>query len=414
MDLRIRSCVGAIDGGQPHTVMENIFITLNYRSPIGALGGFLSRVDPVDLAVMLLDNLSKVDDLFDIEDIDHYLLGNAVDSNFGANLLNRIVHRSILPNDVHRTRIKQAALTGLKLVGTAIELLDSDTHVVMCQAVENMSSIPDYIPNRRLRHGQSIEHVAMVNGMLRDAYYVGEPYSVAAMISDQLVAASGLTRKDMDAFTWQSIHRYRSAASRHHYRREIAPINLPANPGQARWLETDQSAGRYLDLEKVGQANAVFEHLLTDASIAGAGDGSALMVIADRRGLQKTGLLPQARVLAYDEAYCSPSDYISCAVSSIERALTRATVTVDEIGIWEIHEDTAYTPLALAERLGITTDKINQCGGSLAMANPISVTGLRLVMSACNQLSRSDSQYALAHISDVAGSSATIVLERAH
>ena len=130
----------------------------------------MSSFDPVFLSPMLLENFSKIDEIFDMEDVDHYILGNAIDSNFGPNLINRIVKKSVLPKGIRRTQISQGSITGLKLLDTAIQALHNDAHVILCQSVENMSSIPDYIPNRRLRNGKELKDSVVVSGILRDAY----------------------------------------------------------------------------------------------------------------------------------------------------------------------------------------------------------------------------------------------------
>lgn len=393
--------------------MEPIFVCLNYRSPIGSIGGMLSTYDPAALAVNLLDNLSKVDDLFDVADADHYLLGSAVDSNFGANLINRIVHHSVLRDDIQRTRIKQGAISGLKLIGTAIELLQNDTNVALCQAVENMSSIPDYVPNARIRKGAVLTDAVTVNGVLRDAYYLSEQQAVTALVADSLVTDNGLTKADLDDYVWLSYQRYLNALKENHYRNEIAPIHLSSNPGQSRRIEVDEEAARFRTQEPIVASKPVFGGELTTASIARSGDGSSILVVADQKGLRRTGLLPQARILKYMEHFCESSDYIRVSVQAIRSILSVAKLEVEDVNIWEINEDTAFTPLAISRNLGIDIGTVNTRGGSLAIANPLSVSGLRLVTSACNQLASGQGDYAIVQISDPSGSIATVLLERA-
>ena len=395
--------------------MEATFICLNYRSPIGSLGGALSSFDPVFLSSMLLENFSKIDEIFDMEDVDHYILGNAIDSNFGPNLINRIVKKSVLPKGIRRTQISQGSITGLKLLDTAIQALHNDAHVVLCQSVENMSSIPDYIPNRRLRNGKELKDSVVVSGILRDAYYIEDHKKIASSISEQVAEKYSIDRKAMDQWAIRSNQKYDTALAEGYYKGEISPIGFPGNEGQVRVLREDQEHRKRLSEEDILSLTNTFEKggNLTDATIAGSGDGSAIMIIADEKGMRKTGLIPVARILSYNENFYS-DDYIECGKQSIEKALAKANLNLEDIDLFEIHEDTAITPIGIQKALNIESQKINQKGGSLAIANPISVTGIRLLTTICNQFRNNHKlKYGLVHISDPSGMSCTVVLENA-
>jgi acetyl-CoA C-acetyltransferase len=395
--------------------MEATFICLNYRSPIGSLGGVLSSFDPVFLSSMLLKNFSKIDEIFDMEDVDHYILGNAIDSNFGPNLINRIVKKSVLPKGIKRTQISQGSITGLKLLDTAIQALHGEAHVVLCQSVENMSSIPDYIPNRRLRNGQELKDSIVISGILRDAYYLEDHKKIASGISEQIALKYGIDRKEMDQWAIRSNEKYDQALTEGYYKGEISPIGFPGNEGQVRVLREDQEHRKRLSPTDILNLSTTFEKegKLTDATIAGSGDGSAIMIIADEKGMRKTGLIPVARIMSYNENFYS-EDYIECGKQSIEKALAKANLSLEDIDLFEIHEDTAITPIGIQKALQIDEAKINQKGGSLAIANPISVTGVRLLTTICNQFRNNYKlRYGLVHISDPSGMSCTVVLENA-
>lgn len=395
--------------------MEATFICLNYRSPIGSLGGVLSSFDPVFLSSMLLENFSKIDEIFDMEDVDHYILGNAIDSNFGPNLINRIVKKSVLPKGIKRTQISQGSITGLKLLDTAIQALHGEAHVVLCQSVENMSSIPDYIPNRRLRNGQALKDSIVISGILRDAYYLEDHKKIASGISEQIALKYSIDRKEMDQWAIRSNEKYDQALTEGYYKGEISPIGFPGNEGQVRVLREDQEHRKRLSPSDILNLNTTFEKegKLTDATIAGSGDGSAIMIIADEKGMRKTGLIPVARIMSYNENFYS-EDYIECGKQSIEKALAKANLSLEDIDLFEIHEDTAITPIGIKKALQIDEAKINRKGGSLAIANPISVTGVRLLTTICNQFRNNYKlRYGLVHISDPSGMSCTVVLENA-
>ena len=392
--------------------MQPAFISLCFRSPFGSLGGALSTFDPVFLSSIMIQNLAAIDEIFELEDIDHYILGNALDANFGANLIHRVVQKSALPNNIPRTQIHQGLLTGFKVLEVALSFLAPTNRIILCQTVEQMSSQPDYIPNKRMRNGASISDVPTVDGLMRDGYYNDPPNRLTPFISEETGQQYGLDLTQCNAWANYSANQYLQAFESKEIQKEISPIVFPGNEGAVRYMYRDQESTRYHTKQidtltpTMGEAG-----MLTNASIAGSADGSAIMIVADEKGLMRSGLIPLVRVVAYDQSYSSGGDYIKAGVQSIHNCLTKAQLSIDDIDIIEIHEDTAVTPMILKQLVGIE-QPINRYGGSLAIGNPLSVTGQRLISTVCNQLRSTGGKYGLAHMTDPSGMSGTVIFER--
>ena len=312
--------------------MQPAFISLCFRSPFGSLGGALSTFDPVFLSSIMIQNLANIDEIFELEDIDHYILGNALDANFGANLIHRIVQKSALPNHIPRTQIHQGLLTGFKVMEVALSFLAPTNRIILCQTVEQMSSQPDYIPNKRMRNGASISDVPTVDGLMRDGYYNDPPNRLTPFISEETGQQYGLDLTQCNAWANYSATQCLQAFESKEIQKEISPIVFPSNEGAVRYMYRDQESTRYDTAEidnltpTMGEAG-----MLTNASIAGSADGSAIMIIADEKGLMRSGLIPLARIVAYDQSYASGGDYIKAGVQSIQNCLATAQLSIHSI-----------------------------------------------------------------------------------
>jgi acetyl-CoA acyltransferase len=73
-------------------------------------------------------------------------------------------------------------------------------------------------------------------------------------------------------------------------------------------------------------------------------------------------------------------------IPSTEKALRKAGLTIEDIGLFELNEAFAVQVLALLDHFGIDDDdpRVNLYGGSIAFGHPLASSGVRLM----NQLAR--------------------------
>jgi len=107
---------------------------------------------------------------------------------------------------------------------------------------------------------------------------------------------------------------------------------------------------------------------------------------------------PLAGIIGFSLFATDPKDYGSAPVSAIRNLLNQHDLTIDHIGIWEIHEAYAAEALYVARQLRLSPSRINLWGGAVSLGHPFGATGVRLLLSAAHQLASSDSSYAVVSI----------------
>lgn len=395
--------------------MESYYICDNFRTPYGSIGGFLSRLSPEVVANFMVFHLLEDNDKLDPEMISNLLLGTTLDSNFGPDFATQVVRASKLVDSVDRAVLNSGHITGLKLVDFATKSLNGAPGVVAAMGLENISSVPNYVPNGLVKsRNESVQDMTPLNGVLRDAYYVDKIKNFTGQLAEQLCISHKLRREDLDQYTLDSVARTGEAITAGKMAGEIKELNFNIEDGSNFTFNEDQEYGRYLKTDDISVLNPAFttDGRLTIATSARSADGASMALIANEAGVKEHGLTPVARVAAYAEVYGDPEKYVESGAKSTKAAAKKAGITLSDIDLFEIHEDFASTPLIYTQKLKMSESQVNKQGGSLGVGNPIGSTGMRLVNSLCNQFGQNGAKYGVATVCGPSGGSASLVLER--
>jgi acetyl-CoA C-acetyltransferase len=102
-------------------------------------------------------------------------------------------------------------------------------------------------------------------------------------------------------------------------------------------------------------------------------------------------------------------------IPASRKALARAGLAVDEMGIVELNEAFASQVIACLDDLGVDwrdEQRVNPNGGAIALGHPLGASGGRLAGTAAMQLSQTDARYALVTMCIGVGQGIATVMER--
>ena len=126
---------------------------------------------------------------------------------------------------------------------------------------------------------------------------------------------------------------------------------------------------------------------VTAGNASGLTDGATgcLLVAADVA--EELGLPVRMRMVAYAFAGVDPETMGTGPIPATEKALAKAGLTIDDIGLIEINEAFAVQVLAFTDYFGLADDdeRINQYGGAIAMGHPLASSGVRLMTQLARQ-----------------------------
>jgi acetyl-CoA acyltransferase len=270
-------------------------------------------------------------------------------------------------------RMCAGAMTAVTTVSSGIAFGAYD--VVIAGGVEHMGNHPmgeGADPNPRFVSDKIVDPSALVMG------------STAENLHDRYPS---LTKERTDAYAALSQQRYEEAQKAGKISPDLVPVSTRSDEG---WglATTDEPPRPGTTVETLAGLKTPFRPhgRVTPGNAAGLNDGATGALLADAETAEELGLPIGMRLVGYSFAGVEPEVMGVGPVPATEKALKRAGLTIDDIGLFEINEAFAVQVLAFLEHFGIADDdpRVNPWGGAIACGHPLASSGVRLM----TQLSR--------------------------
>lgn len=120
---------------------------------------------------------------------------------------------------------------------------------------------------------------------------------------------------------------------------------------------------------------------VTAGNASGLTDGATGSFLAAEEVADELGLKKKMRMVTYAFAGVDPAVMGIGPVPSTEKALAKAGLSINDIGLFEINEAFAVQVLAMLDHFGIDDDdpRVNPLGGAIAVGHPLASSGVRLM-----------------------------------
>ena len=120
---------------------------------------------------------------------------------------------------------------------------------------------------------------------------------------------------------------------------------------------------------------------VTAGNAAGLNGGATGAILAAEEVADELGLTKKARLVSFAFAGVEPEVMGVGPVPSTHKALARAGLTIDDIGLFEVNEAFAVQVLAFLDAFGLDDDdpRVNPFGGAIAVGHPLASSGIRLM-----------------------------------
>jgi len=156
---------------------------------------------------------------------------------------------------------------------------------------------------------------------------------------------------------------------------------------------------------------------VTAGNSSGLNDGATVSILASADAAKELGLTTKMRMVAFAFAGVEPEIMGIGPVPSTEKALRKAGLTIDDIGLFELNEAFAVQVLSLLDHFGIDDEdpRVNQWGGAIAIGHPLASSGVRLMIQLAAQFAeRPDVQYGLTAMCIGLGQGGSVIWENPH
>jgi acetyl-CoA acyltransferase len=232
-----------------------------------------------------------------------------------------------------------------------------------------------------------------------------------------------ISREDQDAFAHLSHEKALAAQAAGRFAEELIPVTVTTTiPGERAGKPTvtessfaaDEGPRADTSLEALANLKPAFhaQGTITAGNSSQTSDGAAAAVLMAANHARDLGLRPLGRLVAYAVTGCLPEEMGIGPITAIPIALSRAGLTLADIGLIELNEAFAAQSLAIIRELGLDPERINVNGGAIALGHPLGCTGAKLTTTLLNEMRRRQLRYGMVTMCVGGGMGAAAIFEQ--
>ena len=400
--------------------MPEVFIYDAVRTPRGKgkKDGSLHEITSLSLATQVLEALRDRNGL-DTSKVDDVVLGCVTPvGEQGADIARTAVLNAGYAQTTAGVQVNRFCASGLEAVNmAAAKVASGEADMAIGGGVEAMSRVP----------------MASDGGAWpTDPDPAFKTYFVPQGISaDAIATLYGFSRDDVDAYAVESQQRAAKSWEEGRFKRSVVPTRNQLGLTQ---LDHDETVRANTTMQTLGALNPSFEmpgkmgfdavitqrypqmeqvnHVHHAGNSSGIVDGAAGVLVGTKEMGEALGLTPRAKIKGAASIGSEPSIMLTGPTPVTEKLLKKLGMAVSDIDLYELNEAFAAVVLRYMQALDIPHDKINVCGGAIAMGHPLGATGAMILGTVLDELERSGKETALATLCIGGGMGTATVIER--
>ena len=390
--------------------MREVVFVDGVRTPFGRAGdkGIYAGTRADDLAVKALQGLLERNPQLPLDRIDDVgIAATTQQGDQGLTLGRTVSMLAGIPVTVPGfalDRMCAGALTVASFMGAAIGSGQYD--VAIAGGVEHMGRHPiglDADPNPRFVAEKLVSPDALNMGITAERLHDRFPE---------------LTKERSDRFGMLSQQKVQAAYERGDIQADLIPVATRSENG---WGLATEDQGRRPETTMEGLATLKTPFRphgrVTAGNASPLTDGATVSLLAGADTAKELGLTAKMRLVGFAFAGVEPEVMGLGPVPSTEKALKRAGLTIDDIGLFELNEAFAVQVLSFTDHFGIADDdpRVNPWGGAIAFGHPLAASGVRLMTQLARQFAqRPDVRYGVTAMCVGLGQGGTAIWENPH
>lgn len=389
--------------------LNNVVLIDAARTPFGKAGSLYAGTRADDIVIRCLRGLLERNPQVKPAEIDDVAIAAA--SQVGDQGMNIGRSASILagiPNTVPGYSIDRwcaGALTAVTTIGSAIAVGQYD--LAIAGGVEHMGNHPmgDLMdPNPRYLAEKLVDPDAMSMGNTAERLHDKFPH---------------LTKERADKYALASQSKTAAAYEQGKIQRDLIPVAVRS--AELGWgvATVDEPPRPGTTLEALTALKTPFRPAgrVTAGNAAGLNDGATAAILASEKKAAEIGAPIKARMVSFAFAGVEPEIMGYGPVPSTIKALAKAGLRIEDIGLFEVNEAFAIQVLSFLDHFAIADDdpRVNIYGGAIAVGHPLASSGIRLLINLARGFEEHpEVQYGITTMCIGLGMGGTIIWENPH
>jgi acetyl-CoA acyltransferase len=362
------------------------------RTPVGKRNGSLADIHPVDLSARVLRALLSRNNVEPdmIDDVVWGVVGQVGDQS--VNVARSAVLAAGMPESVPGVTLdRQCGSSQQAVTFAAASVLAGHYDAVIAGGTESMTRVPmgsgrvggePFGPTVKKRYG--------VEGFSQ------------GLGAEILAERWGLSRTQVDEYS-----------ARSHELAKAAQTSAATAAGRITLPELDRDeCVRDTSVEILARLRPVFKEdgVVTAGNSSAISDGSAGLLLASARFAAEHGLEPVARIHSVAVTGDDPVTMLAGVLPATRKVLKTSGLSLRDIGVFEVNEAFAPVPLTWLAEFPVDLDRLNPCGGAIAVGHPLGGSGAILMTRMIGHMRDRGIRYGLQTMCEGGGmANATIV-----
>jgi acetyl-CoA acyltransferase len=368
------------------------------RSPFGKRNGGLSQTHPVDLSADILNALLDRSGL-SADLIDDVIWGCVTQlGDQSSNIARFAVLAAGWPDHIPGVTVNRACGSSQQALDfAAAGVMAGHYDLVVAGGVEVMSRVP-----------------------LGAAREMGFPYGPRVMaryddfsfnqgMSAETISEKwGLSRTQLDEFAVRSHENAARAVDSGAFEGQIIPITTSGST-----VSVDEGIRRETTVETLAKLKPSFKEdgVIHAGNSSQISDGAAALLVTTEERARELGLTPLVRYHSGTAVGDDPVLMLTGPIAATHRLLTRAGISIRDIGVYEVNEAFAPVPLVWLAETDADLDRLNPLGGAIALGHPLGASGAGLMTRMIHHMRDQDIRYGLQTMCEGGGTANATLVE---
>ena len=384
---------------------EVVFVD-GVRTPFGKAGSALAGARADDLVVNVIREVLRRNPAVPAERIDDVAVAATTQvGDQGLTIGRSASLLAGLPVNVPGYSIDRmcaGAMTAVTTLSSAIMAGQYD--LALAGGVEHMTRHPmgeGMDPNPRFLAERLVDTDALVMGKTAENLHDRYP---------------GITKERADSYALNSQLKTANAYAQGWIQPDLVPVAVRSAELGWDYVSVDEPPRPDTTIEALAALNWPFRPFgrVTAGNSAGLNDGATACLLASETLADEVGMAKRMRMVGFAFAGVEPEVMGVGPVPSTTKALQRAGLSIDDIGLFEINEAFAVQVLAFLDHFGIdqNDERVNPMGGAIAVGHPLASSGIRLMTYLARDFERHpDVRYGITTMCIGLGMGGTIIWE---
>ena len=360
--------------------MNEVVIVSAVRTAVGRgkADGAIASLHPVDVSSAVMNEAIKRAGI-SADMIEDVQWGCAMpEASQGLNVGRLSWLRAGLPVATSAATINRFCSSGLQSVAYGAQAVMAGMgDAVMCGGIEMMSQVP------------------MSGYFTRLSPDMTESYIGMGFTAERVAKRWNVTRAEQDSFSYDSQMKAAAAMKANKFKSQILPLTVK----QYKWSGAEKAVTeRVVDTDECPRADTTLEGLaklrpaftatgtVTAGNASPYSDGSAAVLVMNKKKAEELGLKPLARFVSFATAGVEPDVMGVGPIKAVPKALSRAGISLNDIKLIEFNEAFAAQALAVMKELQFDPSIVNVNGGAIALGHPLGATGAKLTTQLIHEL----------------------------